>query len=131
MVAKKKKNVKKKAAKKVRSKKSIKKVTRKKAKKKKSAKQSKKPQAQEFISKKRVLGMVTHYFPHVQAAVVKLKKPLGVGDTILVKGSTTHFEQEVTSMQIDHNPIEKAKKGDEVGLQVKERVREHDLILLP
>ena len=78
-----------------------------------------------------VVGVVTHYFPHVQAAVVKLKKPLATGDSILIKGTTTSFEQRVESMQIDHVPIEKAKKGDEIGLQVRDRVREHDLVLFP
>jgi putative protease len=74
---------------------------------------------------------VTHYFPHVQAAVVKVKKPLTLGDTVLIKGSTTNFEQRVESMQIDHVAIQQAKKGDEIGLQVNDRVREHDLLLLP
>ena len=78
-----------------------------------------------------MIGVVTHYFPHVQAAVIKLKKPLAVGDTILIKGTTTDFQQQVESIQIDRVPIQKAKKGDEIGLQVKERVREHDLVLIP
>lgn len=76
-----------------------------------------------------VIGVVTHYFSNVQAAVVKLKKPLALGDAIHIQGSTTDFQQQVESMQIDRVPIQKAKKGDEIGLQVKERVREHDLIL--
>ena len=79
----------------------------------------------------KVLGIVTHYFPQVQAAVIKLKKPLAVGDSICIKGTTTDIEQRVESMQIDRVPIQKAKKGDEIGLQVIERVREHDLVLLP
>ena len=94
--------------------------------KKKTASQSKKS-----APKEQVVGVVTHYFPHVEAAVVKLKKPLANGDTVLIKGSTTDFKQRIESMQIDHVPIQKAKKGDEIGLQVKKRVREHDLLLLP
>ena len=82
-------------------------------------------------AKAKIIGVVTHYFPHVQAAVVKLRKPVSVGDAISLKGSTTNFEQKIESMQIDHVPIKKAKKGDEIGLQVKDRVREHDLVLFP
>lgn len=78
-----------------------------------------------------VIGAVTHYFPKVNAAVVKLKRPLAIGDTVVIKGSTTKFEQKIESMQIDHVPIMKAKKGDEIGLQVKDRVREHDLLIAP
>ena len=83
------------------------------------------------FSSKQIIGVVTHYFPHVQAAVVKLKKPLAVGDQIWIKGSTTDFRQQIESMQIDHVTLQQAKKGDEIGLKVRDRVREHDLVLIP
>ena len=81
--------------------------------------------------KGQLIGKITHYFPHVQAAVVVLSRPLKIGDLILVKGHTTQFEQTVTSMQIDHAPISEAKKGDEIGMQVTQRVREHDEVYKP
>jgi len=74
------------------------------------------------------VGKITHYFPHVQAAVIKLKAPLAAGDTIKVKGHTTDFTQTVTSMQIDHVVVSAAKKGEEIGLQVNSRVRQHDMV---
>lgn len=131
MVTQKKKKGTKKAPKKSKEKRPTKKGKKKQAKRRrpKTVKKAK-PSAQE-VPKAQVIGVVTHYFPHVQAAVVKLKKPLAVGDAILIKGSTTHFQQQVESMQIDRMPIQKAKKGDEIGLQVNERVREHDLVLVP
>ena len=76
------------------------------------------------------IGEVTHYFGHVPAAIVKLTKALKKGDQVHFKGQTTDFEQEVTSMQIDHKSIEKAKKGNEVGIQVTDRVREGDDVFL-
>ena len=75
------------------------------------------------------IGVVTHYFPHVQAAVVQLKRPLKVGDSIAIKGRTTDFIQRIESMQIDHVPIQEAKADDEIGLRVDARVREHDYVL--
>lgn len=75
-----------------------------------------------------VIGTVTHYFPHVRAAVIKLKTPLSVGDSVKIKGHTTDFTQKVTSIQIDHVPISSAKKGDEIGLLVDSRVRQHDIV---
>jgi hypothetical protein len=75
-----------------------------------------------------VIGTVTHYFPHVRAAVIKLKAPLSVGEIIKVKGHTTDFTQNVTSLQMDRDPIVTAKKGQEIGLQVDSRVRQHDLV---
>jgi len=75
-----------------------------------------------------LIGTVTHYFPHVQAAVIKLKGPLTKGDTLKIKGHTTDITQIVTSMQIDRVDISNAKKGDEIGLQVSSRVRQGDKV---
>jgi len=78
--------------------------------------------------KENVVGIVTHYFPKVNAAVVKLKVPLAIGDTVKIKGATTDFIQNITSMQIDRVPITMAKKGQEIGLLVDSRVRQHDIV---
>lgn len=78
-----------------------------------------------------VIGKVTHYFPHVNAAVVKLKAPLKAGDTIQIKGHTTDLKETVISMQINRAPITEAKKGDEIGLLVASRVRAGDTVYKP
>lgn len=71
------------------------------------------------------VGEVTHYFDKIKVAVVKLIEGLKKGDKIrFVGGEDTDFEQEVSSMQVDHENIDKAKKGDEVGMQVGQKVRE-------
>ncbi len=80
--------------------------------------------------KAKIIGSITHYFPHVRAAVIKLKAPLAVGDRIKIKGHTTDFQQTITSMQIDRTPIKKGKKGDEIGLLVDSRVRRKDIVYL-
>lgn len=76
--------------------------------------------------KEEIIGKITHYFGKIEVGIVELTKELNVGDTIHVKGSTTDFEQKVDSIQIEHENIEKAKKGDVIGLKVKEKVREGD-----
>lgn len=78
--------------------------------------------------KGKIIGRVTHYFPKVRAGVIKLKVPLSVGDVVKIKGYTTDFTQNVSSIQIDHVPINSAKKGQEVGLLVDSRVRQHDVV---
>jgi len=78
--------------------------------------------------KENIIGKVTHYFPKVRAAVIKLKAPLAVGDVVKIKGHTTDFQQAVTSMQIDRVPLDQAKKGQEIGLLVDSRVRQHDIV---
>jgi putative protease len=75
------------------------------------------------------IGEVTHYFPHVNAAAVKLLKDgLKVGDKIYLKGHTTDFKENVESIQLDHVSIQEGKKGQEIGLLVKSRVRIGDSV---
>ena len=89
----------------------------------------KKPTAKKASKKEgNLIGLITHYFPHVQAAVIKLKGPLAMGDTVKIKGHTTDLTQIISSMQIDRVEISSAKKGDEIGLQVSSRVRQHDKV---
>ena len=78
--------------------------------------------------KEKSIGEVTHYFPKVMAAVIKLKASLTTGDLVKIKGHTTDFKQAVTSMQVDHVPVDQAKKGQEIGLLVDSRVRQHDIV---
>ncbi len=122
MTLKKKKVIKKRLSKK----KVIKKKPLKKARPKLKAKLKVKPAGK--IKKERIIGAITHYFPHVQAAVIKLKAPLSVGDKIKIKGHTTDFTQVITSMQIDRVDITSAKPGQEIGLLVNSRVRQHDKV---
>lgn len=73
-------------------------------------------------------GRITHYFSGISVAVADLEAPLAVGDRILIRGSTTDLEQVVESMQIEHKDVQMAKAGQSIGLKVKERVRENDII---
>ena len=72
------------------------------------------------------VGTITHYYTDLGVAVVELSEPLEVGNTIHIQGATTDFTQEVSSMQIDNDSIEKANAGDDIGMKVTDRVREGD-----
>lgn len=76
--------------------------------------------------KEELIGKITHYFGKIEVGIIELSKELNVGDMIHIKGSTSDFEQKVDSMQIEHKSVEKAKKGDVIGLKTKEKVREGD-----
>lgn len=97
------------------------------AKKKAAKKPVKKTRAPKPV-KENAIGVVTHYFPQVRAAVIKLKAPLNIGDAVKIKGHTTDLTQTITSMQIDRVPINSAKKGQEIGLLVDSRVRQNDTV---
>jgi putative protease len=74
-----------------------------------------------------LIGKVTHYFGKARVAAVLITDgELHVGDTIHVVGHTSDFSQKVDSIQIDRAPVETAKVGDEIGIQVVEHAREHD-----
>jgi len=83
----------------------------------------------EDLSKLKEIGSVTHYFPKVNAAVIKLSKEgLSVGEDVYIKGHTSSFKQKVKSLQINHVTVQEAKKGQEVGLKVSSRVRIGDAV---
>lgn len=75
------------------------------------------------------VGRISHYFTKIGVGVVELtKESLKVGDTIHIKGHTTDLYQKVESMQVEHNNVSSAKKGESFGLRVESQVREHDLV---
>jgi putative protease len=74
------------------------------------------------------IGRVIHFFSKISVAVVELKAPLAVGDTVHIKGPTTDFEQVVESMQIEHKNVQRAEAGQSIGLKVAQRVREKDIV---
>lgn len=78
----------------------------------------------------KIVGRVEHFFGHISVAAVSVKAPFKVGDTIRVKGHTTDFTQPVESLQIEHQSVDKVKKGDDIGIKVKEFCREHDLVFV-
>jgi hypothetical protein len=78
------------------------------------------------MDKDQRIGVVTHYYNHLQVAVVRLTEKLGLGDRIRFKGENTDFQQEVGSMQIEHVPVTEALAGMEVALMVEQRVRQGD-----
>ena len=87
--------------------------------------------AKEKVSKEKEVGMVTHYFTHLGVAVVEVTNgSIKVGDKLHIKGETSDFTQAVKSMQLENEAVEEAKKGQSIGLKVKNRVRLHDKVFL-
>ncbi len=74
------------------------------------------------------VGKIFSYFTHISVAAIEVTAPLKVGDKIRIKGATTDFEQKVDSMQIEGKDVKAAKKGDSIGIKVKDRVRPHDTV---
>lgn len=72
------------------------------------------------------VGIITHYFDKIGVAVLALSDTLKVGETIKISGRGEEFTMSVDSMQVDHQPIQEAKKGQEVGMKVAQATKEGD-----
>jgi len=82
------------------------------------------------IPKGKQIGKITHFFSKISVAVVELSDKLKVGDSIVITGHSKEFEQAVDSMQVEHEQVTEAKKGDAVGMKVDQSVKEGDLVYL-
>ena len=74
------------------------------------------------------IGEIFSYYSKIGVAAVKLIGVLKKGDKVRIRGSTTDFEQIIESMQIEHKSVVSAKKGDDLGIKVVDRVRPGDKI---
>ena len=76
----------------------------------------------------RLVGTVIHHYTKIGVAIIDLKNSLALGDRISIEGATTDLQQTVDSMQIEHKNVEKAAKGDSIGLKVEGRCRTGDKV---
>ena len=75
------------------------------------------------------VGEVIKYFSKIGVAAIRLNEgALKVGDQIRIVGHTTDFTQTLESMQIENDSVQEAGPGADIGVKVKEKVREHDVI---
>ena len=79
--------------------------------------------------KEKEIGYVSKFFGQISVAAIEITVgKLTVGDTIHFKGHTTDLKEQVTSMQVEHDVVESAKKGDSIGVKVSEKVRRKDKV---
>lgn len=70
------------------------------------------------------VGVVTHYYDKIGVGIVKLLAPLALEDTIKIVGGDGEFSQTLDSMQVEHENIQKGKKGDVVGIKLNQPVKD-------
>lgn len=75
-----------------------------------------------------LIGSVTHFFAKPMVCAIKLEDELRVGDLVAFRGHTTDLQQQVSSIQIEHEQVETAAAGAEVGVKVDDRVRKGDKV---
>lgn len=74
------------------------------------------------------IGRVTNYLSKMGVAIIELTGPLQLGDEVRIKGGTRDFEQRVESMQVEHQPIEKAEAGQEIAVKLDQKARSNDRV---
>jgi hypothetical protein len=81
-----------------------------------------------IVKKVKPIGKVTHYYAHIKVAIVKFNTKTKIGTELYFRGSTTDFKEVAKSMQFDHEPIKVAPPKKQIGIKLKKRVREGDLV---
>ena len=75
------------------------------------------------------VAVIVKFFAKPSVAALEVTSgSITKGDLLRYKGHTTDFTEEITSMEVDNQPVDEAKVGDLVGVKVKERVRENDKV---
>jgi len=70
------------------------------------------------------IGKVIHYFDKAGVAVIKLSDALAAGDTVKIKKGEEEFTEIISSMQIEHEPLQSAKVGNEVAVKISQKTKE-------
>ena len=79
--------------------------------------------------KEQEIGYVSNFMGNISVAIIEMTKgTLKTDDAIHTKGNTTDITQTVSSMQIEHEIVDKVKKNDSFGLKVKKKVRKIDKV---
>lgn len=78
-----------------------------------------------------LVGKITHYFGKIGVGVIEITEgEIGVGDKIKIDRGEGSFEQVVTSMQVNHESVARAVKGDQAGLKTDQPVKEGDKVFI-
>lgn len=82
--------------------------------------------------KKVFVGKVTHFYPKISVAEIKIiDKPIKPGDKLCIIGKTTGvLNLTANRIEIQHKQVAKTSKGDEIAIQVPSRIRKNDEVYL-
>jgi hypothetical protein len=80
------------------------------------------------MAEKIAIGKVSHYFSKIGVAVIDLKRELKIGDKISIEGRGKTVEQQVTSMEVEHDKVTVTGAGTSVGMKVLQPVKEGDAV---
>lgn len=71
----------------------------------------------------KLVGTVTHFYDKISVAILKLEASVKKGDKLKFSAGDTDFEQTISDMQFDHQDIDTADAGQEVGIKVDQKAK--------
>jgi hypothetical protein len=75
------------------------------------------------------IGSVIRFFDKTSVAAIKLDfGELSLGDKVRIKGPSTDFLQTVDTMEFDHQPVQKALRGQFTGIKLSQPAKPFDLV---
>lgn len=78
------------------------------------------------MAEEKLIGKIAHYYGRINVGIIELSDALKAGETIHIKGHSSDFTQQISSMQIEHTVITEGKAGDMVGIKVDQKVHPND-----
>lgn len=76
-------------------------------------------------------GVVEDTLSKISVAILQLSKPLSVGNKCLFECDDMLFEEDISSMQINHKSVKKAKNGDVIGMKISRLPKKGSRFYLP
>jgi selenocysteine-specific translation elongation factor len=75
------------------------------------------------------VGTVNKYFDKIGVGMIQVTQgELSVGDKIHVKGNSTDVTVTITSIQVQRQPVQTTKAGEEAGIKLDSKVRQNDKV---
>lgn len=87
------------------------------------------PKKRKTVARIKIIGRVVHYYDRIGVAIIELARPIRLGDMVHMKKGDLDHIQVVHSLHIDHQPVERAAKGQVVGMRVDLPVHEGALVM--
>ncbi len=78
--------------------------------------------------KKHFVGKITHYYPKIKVATIKLSSNVKIGDEIIIIGKDTGIvKSKIDYMEINNKSVKEAAKGEEIGLKIKNAKKNNEV----
>jgi U32 family peptidase len=75
------------------------------------------------------VGTVNKYFDKIGVGMIQITQgELTLGDKLHIKGNSTDLSVTISSMQVQRQPVQTAKVGEEAGIKLESKVRPNDKV---